>query len=175
MAANVPSALLGVSLRFFLRGRPVVSGEVAADHIYGFRGLNSEVNHAYAYRVHTVEVMGGPESDDTEIASSAISYGYNAIGGSGCYGLHHSGEDVAKIRLVVDIEQGYAQLDWNGTTQATSGATTRAIKTADLTIASGDKGDLVKYQVKIKAQSNQTCKLYRLAIHELVLVAGDLP
>lgn len=174
MAVDLPGDITGVRLQHYLRNRPLISGDAAADKAYGLRGLSSEINHAYAYRVHSLESMSFPESDDTAFFTTGSTALVELA--TGVYGIHHLCDDVVNVVCIADMVQGYVDIEVNGNNQTGAGVTTRAIDTATLSlVGSGDIGDIVPYRIRVKAQSGQTCELYRLAVYELVLAAGDIP
>lgn len=171
MSIDLPSTKPLISSTYHRRGRPILSGEGAADLVYGIRGISSAANHAYACRVHTlvsIAPYGGVIAETTSTSSVDVTEAM-AI---------EVGEDVSYLRLTIDMEQGYGRIsmeDGTGSATATTpGVTTRAIDTVDVAL-SDTSGPVVLIDVQAIAQSGQAAKIYSILVAEVALVAADIP
>jgi len=167
MAIELPTTSLQLDRRDFRAGQAIRSGVDAADRHLGFRGISAECNHAYAYLTQTLCAMRrfNDEALDTVTDTSYV------------YGPKMEievGEHIDKLRLVIDLEDGYVDFDTeHGNTvslkQLGRGVTT---VTHDLT---DNTGPIMWLRFGIKVDVAETCNIYGWVIQEVEMVAGDFP
>ena len=171
MVVRLPTTRLDIPDERFRSLQEIRSGDATADEVFGMRGVNSQANHAYAYRVHTLVAEAAhdlSEIYDTTSNTETTVFGPVTI---------TFGADVETIRLVTLCEQCdiilrvYDGSSWDSTTGS---VTTKAVdtRTRALNTTTGVTG---RVEIRFSAKASQTGKIYALVIQEVVLASGDLP
>jgi len=169
MTATLPAAEVAIQLGAYLRGRPILSGALAADIGWGWRGVIQETNLVYAWRTHVIAVMGAQDAESTGFYSTANT-SYQVVTRTGRW---WSGADVAEWELSADLEHGTLQLVTSrNTTTVVSAA--RSVQTADLSLSSATAG-AVTWTLNFKATTPETGILYRVTLTERRLLAAQIP
>lgn len=171
MAVTVSTTRIGLDATKFRRGRPVLSGEGAADAPYGFDGIRADSNHGYAHRVQTIAgrfTLLNQTEWIAELTGPADGPICGEIDATLC-------ADVAEIRAVIDIEDGYCRVCTDEADGSWSAHQTgRNYKT--VTVALTDKtGANRQVWVEFKADALEIVKCYGYVIQEVPLLAADLP
>lgn len=176
MAIDLPTTSLQLKRSTFLHKKPILSGgDTGAgglDAPYGAAGMVGEAHHQYGYLWQQIAAQRAPDA----VALAAEN-------GTGAYVLHfgpfkiHMGADFVKIRLVVDIDDGYAQVrSLVGGSAATALSTGRSVKTADMTLSAATGiEDTIVVDLKADVGIGGFCYCHGLAIYEIPMVAGDFP
>lgn len=172
MAIELPTTALSLAEWPWFRGQALRSGEANDDKIHGYRGLNAQVNHAYAYLTHCVD-RSGPKRDRTALASTAVGYA-DLTGGIPVT----IGQDIATLRIYADSTDALIRFKLeDGVTTVTSAVlttTVRAQDSADLTV--GATIDRTACYLHVELAVNVTLAyVYSYVIVEVPMVAGDFP
>lgn len=172
MAIDLPTSRLTIYPSQYQRTRPILSGDAAADKAYGWRGLVSQANHAYGYRVQTIAAASLLDSDTVPIKTNASALAYADLTG---VIVHHLGADVAAIEAILDCEQTTALIHTDEGDGASGTQAARGVLT--ITYALVDKtGVSRQIQLQWKARAGGvTAKIYRWILREVILTGGDIP
>jgi hypothetical protein len=166
MAIDLPATLRAIKPSTWLRDHPICSGQAAAAHTYGWRGLVSQANHAYAYRVHTIAHQA-PLDADTVACWSTAGVVYLPVYGTISYRV---GADVAWIDAIVDCEDARLRVYVDGVAGGSTAQAGRGVATASCAVTGGQR------LIYLTARENgATAYVYRWLLRERVLVAGDIP
>ena len=170
MAVEVVTTADALLREYFRAGEAIRSGQAAADAPSGARGVIRGANHAYAYGWQVLA------SDRNHDASQMDSETNSAAYQERIKIPIELGADFAKLELIVDYEQGFAQLTVGPDldTAQTAGTAARAVQATQVTLST-TTGEDVWLRIALKAQAGQTCILYGYEIREYPMVAGDFP
>jgi hypothetical protein len=158
-------------------GRPILSGDAAADLTYGMRGLIRQAHHGYAYRVHTL-------TDDWNLNDVHCFYGTSAVIAWAVVCPCHLSADVSTVRLVVRAANdvgttGEVRLrvyDGNSSVTSSLQTLTTTPTTYTLTVAlSVETGGIGYCGVEYDANQATGVTIYGYVIQEIVLTSGELP
>lgn len=170
MAIDVPVTPPAVMLRYHRRGRPILSGEAVGDHTYGWRGVSSLANHAYAYRVQSlVQPVTCADPDTVVCTHNAVSWVQATQ-----YVPVDIGADVVSVDLIADVEDGEVAIDLDGASIGVSGPVAgRTMHAVSGTVTAGAH----RLAVLLRSRgAGVDAYLYStILLRETILVAGDFP
>jgi len=165
MAIDYPSTGLDIEPEDWRPGRDVNSGETAADHEFGLRGLSSQVNFAYGRRAQNL--VSQSNNITVAIADTTSTTWVNVTEAVDVY----LGQDVADITLEAVVNNADIRLVVDGVSGTGSGITTGA---ASVSRAPASTGGVVTVQVQVRVVTG-TATLYSFTIREDELASGDIP
>lgn len=172
MAVDLPTTCKDtIELDSFLRGREILSGDVAADKPHGLRGINSLINHGYGYRVHTIAGYSHVDSHNTSFFSTGV-------GPVDCTEevVIKLGADVAKVRVVADVSNARVVLCTSDAAGPAQSGTTAARGWVTATLTLNDQtGQVLRAKLQLEQRVGTPARIYRYIIQEVVLTAGEIP
>ena len=173
MAQDLPLSKLDIRSAFFRYGRPLLSGEDSVDHRYGIRGLSSQVNHGYAYRVHVISSFYPLEAFDTEFFSTAAAGAVDATGEVSI----ELGANVKYLAVQADVSDAVLTLTTtlNGAGPVTPTVVGRSVATSTSGTLTDQTGATVRVKVQLHNSAGGTAKIFSYCIYEVALVAADIP
>ena len=173
MAIDLPTTRQNLNPMSFQRLLPLLAGDSTADKPRGFRGISSETNHAYAYKVGTL-VARSTHDDRVLLTTTSASFA-TVITAFTC----ELGADVSTLKLAIDCKDAEIRIITDNdasTSSGTSGSSgsTRQLLT-DTATMSDQTGIAVEVQIQMKKIGGPSAKLYSFSVREVALTTGDMP
>ena len=171
MSIDVPSSRIPIRAADFRYGRPILSGDSALDRYGGLKGLNSEINHAYAHKLQVQAENWTRDPTKHVFETTSTSYVQASYKVS-----VWAPKDLTALRLTVWCSRATVMLrtsQGDSADSSTIGATAAAA-TVDWTPYAATGAFLTAY-IRVKATAGHTAKIYGWRVEDVALDAADFP